>query len=219
MRSTLVKWMIRVELGSVLPIASLLWLATGCASIMDGKTQAVVFNSTPDGAEVIFNVTKLGVTPFTSILDRKEADKMIVVVRKDGYEDQTIQLTTKMNNWFWGNILAGGVIGSTTDFVSGNYSEYAPDKYFVTLVPKKASTREIESLERQMWARHFMLKEYANIMQDLAMERGEYLSSVFKILGYGGEEPQDRLWELRELSAKHSDVVTFAEAIVSRMPL
>ena len=40
-----------------------------------------------------------------------------------------------MNPWFFGNIVIGGLLGSTTDGVSGAINEFSPDQYFVTLSP------------------------------------------------------------------------------------
>ena len=192
-------------------------MATGCASIVDGKSQAVVFNTTPDGAEVIYNNTKLGVTPFTSILQRSEADKMVVVVRKEGYEDQNVQLTTRINYWFWGNILAGGLIGSTTDFVSGAYVEYEPNKYFINLVPKKASELEREQIKRAMWTRNFILVGYRHLERELAAGPGEYLSSLCSMFGIEEGKKEESYQQLRQLMVQHQhDAPAFAQSVLEQ---
>ena len=48
------------------------------------------------------------------------------------------------NPWFWGNILFGGVFGSTTDGLSGSVHEYSPSQFFITLVPMTGSPAETE---------------------------------------------------------------------------
>jgi hypothetical protein len=202
-------------LGKILaPVFGLLLLATGCASIVDGRTQAVVFNSTPDGAEVIYNSTKLGVTPFTTIFQRSDADRVVVTVKKEGYEDQTLKLTTRMNYWFWGNIILGGLIGSTTDFVSGAYTEFEPDKYFINLIPKKASEAEREEIKKIAWARTFILAGYSHLENELATGEGEYLRSLHALLGVkeNGEGANETL---RQLMVHHShDIPSFAQAVL-----
>ena len=47
-----------------------------------------------------------------------------------------MEFFTSMDGWFWGNIIIGGLFGSTTDAVSGAVNKYSPDQYFVTLTPE-----------------------------------------------------------------------------------
>ena len=108
-------------------------VTSGCASIIDGSTQVVSFNSNPDTARVVVNGAELGTTPLSTQIKRKS--DTVVLFRKDGYADQTITLQTKLNPWFWGNILIGGFLGSTTDGISGAVRKYAPNSYYVTLHP------------------------------------------------------------------------------------
>ena len=58
-----------------------------------------------------------------------------ITFEKEGYETYTAQLSTTTNPWFFGNIVIGGLLGSTTDGVSGAIHEFSPDQYFVTLKP------------------------------------------------------------------------------------
>jgi hypothetical protein len=175
----------------------------------------VIFNSTPDGAEVVYNSTKLGITPFTTIFQRSDADKVIVTVKKEGYEDQTLKLTTRMNYWFWGNIILGGLIGSTTDFVSGAYTEFDPDKYFINLIPKKASEIEREQIKKIAWARTFILTGYSHLERELAAGDGEYLSSLRTILGIEEINKEAGHEYLRQLLAQHHrDIAAFAQAVL-----
>jgi hypothetical protein len=57
------------------------------------------------------------------------------VFSKDGYKPVTMELTTTLDPWFWGNIVLGGFIGSTTDYINGSVNEYSPSQFFVTLTP------------------------------------------------------------------------------------
>ena len=89
----------------------------GCASIISGKSQEVSFDSQPDGVTVDVNGKVLGKTPFTVTIARK-SDQSITFT-KDGYKPTTMRLETSINGWFWGNIVIGGLLGSTTDGLSG----------------------------------------------------------------------------------------------------
>ncbi len=109
----------------------LLTVLSSCATIVDGKTQSVTFQSSPAGAEVLINGTIIGITPFTVTLDR--ADGTQLTVRKDGYETVSMELNTALNPTFWGNIIIGGVFGSTTDAASGASREYVPGIHMINL--------------------------------------------------------------------------------------
>lgn len=103
-----------------------LTLATsGCATLLDGTTQNVTFNSQPNGVKIVLNGTPLGVTPLTTQIER--SDEIVILAQKDGYQDQKIALQTKVNTYFWGNIITGGFFGSTTDSLSGAMVEYSPN--------------------------------------------------------------------------------------------
>ena len=117
-------------------------MAWGCASIIEGKTQAVTFNSEPSGAQVIINGIPMGVTPATITLKKSEYDNASVVFKKEGHQDQQANLHTKVTGWFWGNIISGGLLGSATDAISGAMWEYSPDKHFVTASLEGFSRRD-----------------------------------------------------------------------------
>ena len=109
---------------------------TGCAAIVTGVDQKMTFNSEPDGATVIVSGKAVGKTPLTVEVDKGK--NQALVFEKDGYKPFTTQLSTTLNSWFWGNIVFGGFLGSTTDGVSGAIYEFSPDQYFVTLTPESS---------------------------------------------------------------------------------
>lgn len=113
---------------------SALLLTTGCSTIVNGKTQSVSINSNVSDADIKVNGVKVGKTPFTGALER--SSKAIVEVSKDGYESKTVTLDTAFEPIFWGNIIVGGVFGSTTDASTGSMYKYAPATVQVDLVKK-----------------------------------------------------------------------------------
>lgn len=116
----------------------------------------------------------LGKTPLTVELDKEEHQS--VVLSKDGYKPVTVQLTTTLDSWFWGNIVFGGVIGSTTDTVSGATHEYSPSQFFVTLTSTGGSTIENATLKSQREkAKEFIVLNYKNLMTDVHQGTGENL--------------------------------------------
>ena len=46
------------------------FVISGCASIVDGRRQALTFNSIPEGAHVVVNGITSGMTPANVVLER-----------------------------------------------------------------------------------------------------------------------------------------------------
>jgi len=75
---------------AVVAASVLLFAATGCATMFNQEAQNLTFNSTPDSAEVEVNGVVLGKTPWTGPV--KRAGTQTIIMKKEGYEPQTLQL-------------------------------------------------------------------------------------------------------------------------------
>ncbi len=95
-------------------------VCTGCCSIVRKSDYPVSFTSTPPGAA--FTVTNQegaivhkGVTPATITLHSSAGymDKADYTVdyALDGYAPLSRPLAARLDPWFWGNIVFGGLIG------------------------------------------------------------------------------------------------------------
>lgn len=183
----------------------------GCASIVSGTSQELTFQSQPDGATVTVNGKVIGKTPVTTML-KKKSDQA-VVFEKVGYNPQTMQLSTRLDPWFWGNIVLGGLIGSTTDGLSGAVHEYTPNQYFVTLQPSEKT--QIDQTSQQIRkAKEFIILGYQNIMADLSKGKGEYLSSLMSVLSVPPAEQNEAITKIRALSQVYTDIPTFADKVI-----
>ena len=109
-------------------------LMAGCSTILNGKTQSISVDSNVKGAEVLINQVVVGQTPFVGQAPRGAAPQ--ITVRKDGYQAKTIVADTGFEPVFWGNIIFGGVFGSTTDNATGAMYKYAPSTFTVELQPE-----------------------------------------------------------------------------------
>ncbi len=91
----------------------------GCATIATGggEDQAVRLSSTPKGADVFVNDERVGKTPMSIRLPRK--DDHHVRIEKVGYQAYEKELRSGMNAWMFGNIILGGLIGLGVDLLSG----------------------------------------------------------------------------------------------------
>ncbi len=112
-------------------------LFSGCATIMSGKQQKISITSYPDGAAVSINGREVcGATPCVVPLDRSK-DSVTVKVTKPGYEPAVREIGTDMNGWLLGNIIFGGLPGTTTDAVSGSMYKYDVNTLHVELHKKE----------------------------------------------------------------------------------
>jgi len=105
----------------------------GCSTIVSGQEQALQINSNVSGADVLLNGVLIGKTPFSGQV--KKSATAAVTVRKDGFKERTVQLATEVEGSFWGNIIIGGLPGSSTDYGTGAMYKYAPNVIQVDLEP------------------------------------------------------------------------------------
>jgi hypothetical protein len=201
------------DTGLLLAISVLL-TASGCASLLDGSSQVVSFHSDPKRAKVFINGVQVGVTPVSTQV--KRSNDAIVVFKKEGYEDEQIALQTKLNTYFWGNILSGGFSGSTTDYATGAAVEYAPKTYHISLEPIKTSDADRKRFSYQKRVRHFILVNYSNLASDLAKGQGEYLVSLYALLGINALQPHDTVGRLRQLAMRYEDIPAFADEVIAQ---
>lgn len=172
-------------------------LITGCASIMSGTTQQVTFQSSPDGALVKINGKPLGKTPLTMQLDKDK--NQTLTVEKEGYKTFTTSMDTRLDSWFWGNVVLGGVFGSTTDSINGAVYEYNQSQYMVTLEPLKVSQMEIKApaLSQREKARRFLYANYGEIRNNLSSGSGEFIDATLLVLNVNQENSKQAIEQMK----------------------
>ena len=104
----------------------LIMCGSGCATVVTGKYQTVSVTSEPPGIKVKSSSGPYIITPRSFRLLRNQDHTL--VAECPGYEPQQIMLKHKLQGWFWGNILLGGIIGGIVDLSSGASDELVPKK-------------------------------------------------------------------------------------------
>ncbi|AXI02102.1 adenosine deaminase [Aquirhabdus parva] len=105
-------------LGAIVSIA----LVSGCASIINSKTQKVNI-TTSNGSKIVANVDgKTVQAPGIVGLDRSRVEK-IITTSDANCAPQTIA-PSSVDPIFFGNILIGGLLGSTTDYSTEKMWKY-----------------------------------------------------------------------------------------------
>lgn len=113
--------------------ASLIFLTTGCASLVNGTHQDIAITSNTGNGLVFVDGNAVGNSPVVAHLDRKHAH--VVKVEQPGYaaDERTIQPET--NDWVWGNVIFGGLIGLFVDGIAGGMYDLVPASVHAYLRP------------------------------------------------------------------------------------
>jgi hypothetical protein len=102
--------------------------ASGCASIINGRTATVTIDSRPSEAQVVIRDKRgeevlTALTPATVELKRKDRfiwpAKYTATIEKPGFESKTVAINQTVNPWVLGNVVIGGPIGLVVDNATG----------------------------------------------------------------------------------------------------
>lgn len=189
-----------------------LLLFTGCASIISGRHQAVTFTSNPDDAVVTIDGKQIGKTPITAQLERK-GGAQVVTLEKPGYKTVTFQLKATVNGWFFGNLIFGGLFGSSTDSSTGAMNAYSQDMFNFTLNPIGAST-----LPASTEVKTFVITNYKSITEELNTKPNQYLKALFTLMKVKPEQEADYTQKIKALADENKDIVAFADKVAALTP-
>lgn len=186
-------------------------LSTGCASIIDGKSQTVSFASNPDGATVSLNGNQIGKTPVSVVLERKSGSQPLKF-SKEGFKDSEVQLTSGMNTWVLGNLISGGLLGSTTDGLSGAAFQYSPGSYMVTLQPAEGVSLpgNLSTTDKQKLV-NFIVAGYSHITVELVSGTGPYLSSLMEMAVIPAQGRPEAEKKVKALASVYTAIPDFAD--------
>ena len=101
-------------------LITLLCLFTNCATIVSKSKYPISINSSPAGAKITITdkrgtVVYHGNTPLTLKLSAASGffskARYQVKFEKEGYDSKTVPVVFKLDAWYFGNILFGGLIG------------------------------------------------------------------------------------------------------------
>lgn len=188
-------------------------LLPGCATLISGGSQEVSFTSNPEGAMVTVGGRVLGKAPLTTRLDRKSGQTLSF--EKEGYKPLTMSLETTVNPFLWGNSFCCGLLGSTTDAVSGGFYEYSPSQYLVTLQPAGSAPLEGPAAKSDAQkAKEFIVVGYSNLLTDLSAGDGPHLSSLLMMLQIPDEKKGEAIQKICSLSEEYKEIPDFADKVI-----
>lgn len=119
----------------------------GCATVATGKYQEIPITSEPLGAVIKSENGESIITPGKLKLERNKSHTLVAEYPE--CEPQQVQLKNKVQGWFWGNILLGGVIGGVVDIASGACDELIPKEVHFNFTPlgQEIAARKSEYLK------------------------------------------------------------------------
>ena len=187
---------------------------SGCATLVTGKSQKISVSSSPDNAIISIDKIIVGNSP-TSVDVKKDTGKYLLV-EKEGYYPKKMLLTTKINNWFWGNIV--GLIffdlSSATDALTRGMLEYSPNQYYITLDPINVITSNMNIYEVRKEVKYFIVSSHPEIIKELNFGRGEYIQTLLRILKIDDENSDAAIRKIRGLSEAYLEAPDFSEKVV-----
>jgi hypothetical protein len=101
-------------------------ILSGCATVVTGKYQEIPVTSEPTGIKVRTDTGVSIITPGKFSLLRNQ--NHILVAECPGVEPHQFEIKHKLQGWFWGNILLGGIIGGVVDASSGSSDKLIPNR-------------------------------------------------------------------------------------------
>lgn len=102
------------------------WMATGCATILNGNHQDLTVTSQPEALCVTINGEPYGATPVVASLPRGAT--YLVQIRQDSYLPYEMTVVPVTNQMIWGNLVLGGLIGMAVDGATKAAYEHQPSR-------------------------------------------------------------------------------------------
>ena len=112
-----------------------------CATVLNGTSQPVEFQSSPSGAQAELITGLKCDTPCKYSMKRGHDSQ--VTISKDGYQPATVYIQSRTGGGVAGNILAGGIIGGVVDASNGAANHLYPDPVYVRLAPVGSTEKAV----------------------------------------------------------------------------
>jgi len=198
-------------------LVTFMLVMSSCSSIMSGTTQKVTITSNINGCDIRINGNSVGKTPTTVRIKRE--DRMHLIVTKSGYEDYNTTMETKLDPWFWGNIILGGVIGSTTDFALGSTHLLDPDTIHIQMYKKGKNSsfytpnNDPDKISDKM---EFAIINFLNLEKQIMSGSGEHFEALLSLMGLkDSSERKNFLSHIQKVVIRQPTSLQFSQAVES----
>jgi hypothetical protein len=87
-----------VKLLAATGCCAVVFIGAGCATVINGRSQAVTVISEPSGARVFVKDQQVGITPARLELPRRDAH-IVLRLEKDGFSAQEVAVKQSLSGW------------------------------------------------------------------------------------------------------------------------
>ena len=112
-------------------VCALALMAGGCATMARGTDEVVGFLSEPPGAVVTLSAGQSCTTPCKLRLPRKDPSVALFTLR--GHESVQVFVKAVAGASIYGNVILGGMIGTTVDGQTGAHNDLCPNPVAVRM--------------------------------------------------------------------------------------
>lgn len=162
-----------------------------CGTIFNGSTQTITFDSNVKDVKVYVNGQQVcNQVPCSIDVDRASSP-LIVMAKRDGYEDGMSNIKSKINPTAWFNILwlYGSFSAATTDYAMGGLWKYTQDGVYINMEPKNMKRAETKKFRKDSLTRAFTLYNYKDLKMEAAThQNGEYTQALSQLTGLPSDE-------------------------------
>jgi len=142
-----IKTMTKTKFITFIATAAVGLFLSACATLVTKGSQEITFKGIP-GTTVTDTkkntvIAEIAQNGFATVSLKKRLSGVDVKATKEGYDPLNIHMGTKIQTWFWGNILFGGIPGIVIDVATGKMKKFKDTLVDVTLMPS-ATTADTE---------------------------------------------------------------------------
>jgi hypothetical protein len=113
----------------------------GCATVLNGTSQDLAFNTEPEGATI--NIAQGGSCKTPCKYSMRRGNDSRIDIAMDGYKSEYVYVQSRTGGSTFGNIIAGGIIGGVVDASNGSSNHLYPNPVYVRLVTTGSSEKAV----------------------------------------------------------------------------
>lgn len=107
---------------------------SSCATIVAGGSPKITIDG--DTKEPVTIITEKQTypnvqLPYTVQVNRHHIDGQRIQIQSENGSYRDVVLEKKVNNWTWGNILLGGLVGLTVDLITNCVAQPSKPNYYI----------------------------------------------------------------------------------------
>ncbi|MFQ5454962.1 MAG: hypothetical protein ACE5EA_02010 [Nitrospirota bacterium] len=114
----------------------------GCGTVVNGRTQKIIINSSPSGDRIVVNGFSQKQAPAIIPFNRGNS-RTIIYFEKKGYGPVEMVLRHTTDGWIWGNIIIGDPLGVVIDFINGEAHKLNHDQLNAVLQKQGIKIKDI----------------------------------------------------------------------------